>query len=178
MKTCKKLCGFFPVLVFVIAFVSAFLSCEIGSGDSFFVRCTLNGDDLEWTKGTNTFIFDADIDVPDDEPYGFLIQDPEGSDNGMVIIGTNDASGWEDSRVLVVAPADGIYSGPGAEPVQIVEDGTYLWDCDRDSTVTIDRFEDVGGLITGTFSGTDEDGNVVTDGVFSVRRVENYIGSY
>ncbi len=181
MATCKSTRGFFLFIVFLTV---SLLSCEVGSGSSLSVSCKLDGESHEWKEGTDTFVLDteAGIEVPTDEPYGFIIDDPAGSDDGIMIIGTLDGEA-ENNRVVITAPAMTIYSGEAAEPVNIKVDGTMVWEGDyASSTINITRMDDVGGLIIGTFYGTDAKpettGTTVTEGKFMVRRVENYIGGF
>lgn len=167
------------LLILFIVLLSLFSGCkEEDSSESYYVRFNLNGPDYEFTYGIskddkgNTYSGDA---------CGFRTKD-EGIYSGIYIIAGpspidfNNAATYSTYCSLSIADTEGVYSG--SEPTSIQINDVLSWECDDLTVYTVTEIGNFGGVISGTFSGTDPGGNEVTDGVFYVKRLQDNVTEF
>ena len=145
-----------------------FMSCDTGGLSGYYIYAELDGTAYEWRLGLTLF---------EDDAYGTVVT---GDPNRTLLIATPNVETGEappDNYMWIVfeGATTGTYSVSDVTPAGYMINNVY-WEF-TDITLVVTTFEDVGGVISGTFSGTleDEGTNTMTveNGQFNVIRAPN-----
>jgi hypothetical protein len=162
-----KRLGLISIIVIPLILFGFFMSCDNGGLSGYYIYAQLDGTEYEWRLGF-TFI--------EDDAYGSVAGFPETT----YLIATPDVEtgAMEPDNYVWIAfegTTTGTYSmSDMGRSTYNINDVEWVF---TDITLVVTIFEDVGGVIKGTFSGTveDESSNTMTveNGQFNVIRAPN-----
>ena len=158
MITIKILISAICVSVLTLFLLGAACGVPVDTSDSYYIKFKLDGEPKCFDKG-----------LTDIESNAFANKYLENNTN---FFATSDeyanSDDWTNCiEIFLEGVLEGEYSDAG-----IFYKDEETWDDISTNSLTITKYEDVGGVIEGTFSGTGG-GKVITEGVFKVKRIPN-----